>query len=167
MSDAPAPPPPPRAVLDTVVFVQALISGRGPAAACVERLREGRFVLLLSEATRAEARDVPLRPELCTRFKQLTPERVEAFFDEIDALAVLVPRPAHVFDLPRDVKDEPLIDLAVAGGAQFLVTWNERHLTYLMKRDTPEGIEFRARFPDLRICTPPEFLRAIEASVSP
>jgi predicted nucleic acid-binding protein len=61
-----------RVVLDTVVYVQALISGRGPAAAVFDRLRAGRFVLLLSDAVLAEVRDVPLRPELRSRFKHLT-----------------------------------------------------------------------------------------------
>jgi putative PIN family toxin of toxin-antitoxin system len=152
---------PPRVVLDTVVFLQALISGRGAAAACIDRFREGRFVLLLSDDTLTEAREVPLRPELRGRYSHLTPERVTAFFDEIEALAVMIRRPPHVFGLPRDPKDEPFTDLAIAGDASFLVTWNERHLTYLMRRDTPEGLEFGSRFPGLTICTPPDFLRSL------
>lgn len=156
--------PPLRVVLDTVVFVQALISGRGPAAACVDRLREGRFVLFLSNATIAEAREVPLRPQPRNRYSQLTPERVNAFFDEVESLAVLIPAPRRAIALPRDPKDEPLTDLAAAGHADYLVTWNERHLTYLMRRDTPEGIEFCDRWPSLTICAPPEFLRGLDAS---
>jgi predicted nucleic acid-binding protein len=65
--------------------------------------------------------------------------------------------------LTRDPKDEPLIDLAVAGDADYLVTWNERHLTYLMKQDTPEGRDFCARFPKLRIVAPPDFLKLVDA----
>lgn len=71
----------------------------------------------------------------------------------------------HVVTLPRDPKDEPYVDLAVAAGAQFLVSWNERHLCYLMKCDTPEGREFCGRFPNLRILTPPEFVRAVTDAV--
>jgi hypothetical protein len=158
---------PPRVVLDTVVFLQALISGRGAAAACLDRLREGRFVLLLSDDTLTEAREVPSRPELRARYSQLTPERVTAFFGEVGSLAVMIHRPPHVFDLPRDAKDEPFTDLAVAGNAAFLITWNERHLTYLMRRDTPEGVEFCSRFPGLTICTPPDFLRTLSSTPAP
>lgn len=70
----------------------------------------------------------------------------------------MIDAPACGFALPRDPDDEPLVDLAIAGGAQFLVTWNERHLNYLMQKDTPEGEEFCSRFPHLRIITPTEFL---------
>jgi hypothetical protein len=48
-----------------------------------------------------------------------------------------------------------------AAGAEFLVTWNEQHLTYLMTRDTPEGVEFCRRFPRLKIVDLPTFLREI------
>jgi len=153
---------PPRVVLDTVVFVQALISGRGASAECIERLKAGLFVLLMSNDTRAEVLDVPLRPELMRKYSHLTEERVQRFVAEIDSLAVLIPRVSNIFSLPRDPKDEPFIDLAIAGDADYLVTWNERHLTYLMKQDTPEGKDFCARFPKIRILSPPELLRLLE-----
>jgi predicted nucleic acid-binding protein len=72
-----------------------------------------------------------------------------------------VATPPKVFVLPRDPKDEPYTDLATAANAACLVTWNERHLTYLMQQDTPEGKEFCQRFPCLKIMTPPAFLRAL------
>jgi len=152
----------PRAVLDTVVFVQALISGRGPAAGCLERLRAGRFILLLSDPLLKEMREVPLRFELTRKYSQLTEARVGAFVREVEALGVHVQPTPSAFKLPRDPKDEPLIDLAVAGKADFLVTWNDRHLTYLMRKDTEEGKAFCASFPDIKIITPPEFLAKIE-----
>jgi len=33
-----------------------------------------------------------------------------------------------------------------------------------MKRDTPEGKEFCARYPDIKIVTPVEFLKALRAA---
>jgi len=56
------------------------------------------------------------------------------------------------------------IDLAVAAGAHYLCTWNERHLTYLMKQDTPEGLEFCRRYPNLKILDPPAVLAALRES---
>lgn len=154
---------PPRVVLDTMIFVQALISGRGAAAGCIDRLKTGRFILLLSAPVIAEMRAVPLRPELTRKYSHLTVERVAAFYAEIEALSVLVPAPPKALQLPRDADDEMFLDLAVAGQADYLVTWNERHLTYLMKADTPEGKEFTVRFPGMRILSPPEFLNRIDA----
>lgn len=146
-----------------MVFVQALISGRGPAAACVHRAVVGETLLFLSAPILKEMTEVPLRPELTARYRHLTPERVNAFVDEVRAHAITVAAtPPQAITLPRDPKDEPYVDLAVAVDAAYLVTWNERHLTYLMRRDTPEGVDFCSRFPRLRILSPPEFLRALD-----
>ena len=155
-------PIPPRVVLDTVVLVQALVSGRGTAAGCVERLRLGRFILLMSDATLDELADVPLRPKFVAKYSFVTPEKVAAFIADLQSFAVMIPRPPTAFELPRDPKDEPFIDLAVAGEARYLVTWNDRHLTYLMRRDTPEGKDFCNRFPGLAIVSPPDFLRMLD-----
>lgn len=151
----------PRVVLDATIFVQALINRHGPAARCIDRMREGVAVLLLSDAVLAEVSDVPLRPSLTRRYSQLTETRVHAFVDEMRSLAVHIATPPNLFALPRDPKDEPYTDLAIAGGARFLVTWNDRHLTYLMRRSTPEGRDFCDRFPGLLMLTPPEFLTAV------
>ncbi len=75
--------------------------------------------------------------------------------------AVLIPTPPPIFILPRDPKDEPYTNLAVAAQAKYLVTWNDRHLTYLMKADTPEGRDFCQKFPFLNILSPPAFLQQL------
>jgi putative PIN family toxin of toxin-antitoxin system len=155
-------PPQIRAVFDAVVFVQALISRRGPAAACFDRINAGQAILFTSDALLDEARSVPMRPELTRRYSRLTPERIEAFINAVRATSVNIPSPPKVFALPRDPKDEICTDLAVAASAQFLVTWNERHLTYLMKQDTPEGKDFCKRFPQLSILNPPNFLHELD-----
>jgi len=154
----------PRVVLDTVVFVQCLISGRGPSAACLENLRSARFVLLMSDATLAELYDVPRRPSFTAKYPYVTAEKISSFVSEIDTLAVRIANPPAAFVLPRDAEDEPFIDLAVAGDARYLVTWNERHLTYLMKQDTPEGREFCQRFPHIKIVSPVQFLAELRSS---
>jgi predicted nucleic acid-binding protein len=115
----------------------------------------------MSNDTFAELKDVPLRPKLLAKYPFVTNKSVAAFVAEIELLAVRIPRPASIFALPRDPRDEPFIDLAIAGSAQFIVTWNERHLTYLMKQDTPEGKDFCSRFPNTRIVSPPDFLAVL------
>jgi predicted nucleic acid-binding protein len=110
--------------------------------------------------------DVPLRPELTRKYTHLTPERVAAFHTEIESLSVLVPNPPKAFQLPRDPNDAMFLDLAIVGQADYVVTWNERHLTYLMKADTPEGKSFCSRFPGIHILPPPAFLHALDTSPS-
>jgi putative PIN family toxin of toxin-antitoxin system len=151
----------PRVVFDAVVFVQALISGRGTAAACVQRARAGEAILFLSDAILSEMSEVPLRLELTRRYPHLTPQRVGSFVRDVQAVAVHIATPPKAFPLPRDPKDEPYTDLAIAVNAAYLVTWNQRHLTYLMQQDTPEGRNFCQRFPGVRILPPPAFLEEL------
>jgi predicted nucleic acid-binding protein len=66
--------------------------------------------------------------------------------------------------LPRDPDDEIYLDLAVAANADYLVTWNEKHLTYVMQRDTQEDEEFCRRFPTLTILDPFQFLKLVARS---
>jgi putative PIN family toxin of toxin-antitoxin system len=153
---------PTRVVFDAVIYVQALISRRGPATACFDRVYAAEVILFTSDALLDEARSVPMRPELTRRYSRLTQERVEAFISAARAVSFHVPQPPKAFSLPRDRKDELCTDLAIAASARYLVTWNERHLTYLMKRDTPEGKEFCQRFPQLTILNPPAFLHELE-----
>jgi len=150
-------------VFDSVVFVQAMINGQGPSAACIERVSAGEAILFLSDAILAEIRDVPLRPELTRRYAHLTPRLVESFVEQMQGIATHVVVPPKAFTLPRDPNDEPYIDLAIAANARYVVTWNDRHLTYLMRGDTPEGKEFREKFPEITILSPPDFLRNVMA----
>lgn len=149
---------PPRVVFDCVVFIQALIAARGPAAECLERARRGEVALFTSDALLAELTDVATRPRLTRKYSGLTAERVASFTADLVRHSVLIPTSPKAFPLPRDPYDEPYTDLAIAVNARYLVTWNERHLTYLMKRDTPEGIEFCRRYPNLTILDPPSLL---------
>ncbi len=141
-----------------MLFLQAVTNENGPAFKCFALAEQGLITFFMSPAILAEIEDVLNRPLLRNKFPVLTPHRVEAFLQKFKAVAQLTHTPPNIFKLPRDPKDQPYTDLAIAVDAAYLVTWNERHLTYLMKQDTPEGIEFCARFPKLSILSPIDFL---------
>jgi putative PIN family toxin of toxin-antitoxin system len=149
---------PPRVVFDCVVFLQAMIAKHGPSGECVAWARDGRLALFISNPLLAELADVAMRPRLTRKYAALSASRVSAFIADIERHSVLAPNPPNAFALPRDPRDEPYTDLAIAVDAHYLVTWNERHLTYLMKRDTPEGRGFCRRYPNLKILDPPSLL---------
>jgi predicted nucleic acid-binding protein len=65
-----------------------------------------------------------------------------------------------VFTYPRDPDDEPQINLAVAAGAQYLVTW-DNDLLDLMNEKKAAGSDFRRRFPHLLILSPVALIREI------
>jgi predicted nucleic acid-binding protein len=96
-----------------------------------------------------------------TKFPALNAEHVDTFLADLLSQAMMIDQVPAAFTLPRDPKDEPYLDLAIASNARYLVTWNDRHLTYLMRQDTPEGMEFCRRFPGLQIVTPPEVIKLV------
>jgi putative PIN family toxin of toxin-antitoxin system len=147
-----------------MVFVQGALRDTGPSYKCLRLAEEGAVTLLVSRATLDELREVLSRPSLREKSKSLTDDSVARFLWEIGSFTEMVSEPSNAFALPRDAKDEIYTDLAIEGDAQYLVSWNERHLNYLMKQDTPEGRDFCTRYPDLAIVTPVEFLEVLRAS---
>jgi len=109
--------------------------------------------LCLSPDVLAEWRDVLQRPKLRRKFPILTPEWVNSILTGLQAKAEVFPEVPRVVELPRDPKDEPYLNLAVASAARYLIS-RDKDLLDLMDRSLPEGNAFRARFPQLLILDP-------------
>src|SRR5688500_1956017 len=105
-----------------MVFVQALLSRRGVAAACPVRCEEKPVPLLLCPPILAEVRDVLGRPAFRNKYRHLTDERVDEFLREVQSLAVHIDDVPSTFSLPRDPKDEPYLNLAIASKASAIVS---------------------------------------------
>jgi putative PIN family toxin of toxin-antitoxin system len=154
-------------VYDCVVFLQG-VGRRGNAARkCLELVDDGTVELCLSPDVLAEIDDVLRRPEILRKFPLITSEDSQTLLRTLRNKATILDNVHKAFQLPRDPDDEPYTDLAIASGAKFLVTWNDRHLTYLMRQDTPEGIEFCRQFPSLTIADPPTFLAQVRGLTTP
>ena len=143
----------PAAVFDCMVFVQALANAKGPACACYELVRGGGLALYVSPEIIAEVADVLSRPKVRRKLPTLTDEVVEAFLRDVLGRAAMLSDVPEAFRLERDPKDERYVNLAVAAGASYLVTW-DRDLLDLMDDDG-----YRRQFPDLTILEPPAMLR--------
>jgi putative PIN family toxin of toxin-antitoxin system len=150
-----------RAVFDCNVLLQAVLSDSGPAFHCLELVETRQVSLLLSPYVLAEARDVLSRPKLLNKNPQITPFRVAQFMGLLTRLAILIEHVPHVIDFARDRKDEPYLDLAVAGNANYLVTRDAKHLLRFFKEDTLESLTFRQRYPTLKILDPPGFIMEV------
>jgi putative PIN family toxin of toxin-antitoxin system len=125
-----------RVVFDCNVYLQALISARGPAAACFDAARSGRVSLFYSDFVLDELRDVALRPRLVERFR-ITQEAVEMFIELSQKAGVYLARVPEVFRYDRDPKDAHYVDLAIASSAQLVVS-RDRDLLSLNSKETPE-----------------------------
>lgn len=147
----------PGAVFDCMVFVQALASRKGPAFACKQLVDSDQVTLFLSPPVVAELTEVLNRPKIQRKLAGLTPERAEAFLRDLTGKAVLLDEVPEVFRYPRDPKDEPYVNLALAARADYLVT-RDKDLLDLMDGGLPTGKDFRERFPGLSILDPVAFL---------
>jgi putative PIN family toxin of toxin-antitoxin system len=148
----------PRAIFDCMVFLQGAGRPAGPARACFRLVDEGKVTLCVSAAILAEVRDVLTRPKTLRKFPLLSPEWAETFVRNAESKAVVFAEVPRTLSLQRDPKDEPYLNLALAAGAQYLVS-RDRDLLDLMNDDT-----FRARVPHLTILAPAAFLRAVAAA---
>ncbi|HEY2584437.1 MAG TPA: putative toxin-antitoxin system toxin component, PIN family [Tepidisphaeraceae bacterium] len=148
----------PRVVFDCNVLVQAVAFDNGPAARCLRLVESGQIDLLVSRPTLAELRRVLNYEEVLAISPNMTPRRIGAFLKRLTFRARLVCRTPHVMDYPRDPADEPYIDLAVAAGADYLVT-RDRDLLSLMSGYSLVCKEFRRKTRPLRVIDPVAFLK--------
>ncbi|HEX9005011.1 MAG TPA: putative toxin-antitoxin system toxin component, PIN family [Blastocatellia bacterium] len=144
-------------VFDCMVFVQATANRRSAAARVLDLLDTGEIELFLSPAILRELADVIRRSTLRNRLPGITNEAVENLFTRLKKKATLVKRIPKIFTYPRDPKDEPYLNLAIATKASFIVS-RDNDLLDLMRWDQAEGREFQKRFRFLRVVTPEAFL---------
>jgi putative PIN family toxin of toxin-antitoxin system len=121
---------------------------------------DGKVNLFVSPAVMEELRDVAGRPKVVTRL-QLTVERTEEYLDVIQATASVLVDIREAFVYERDPEDARYVNLAVAAGADVIVS-RDKDLLDLMNPTNPQGAEFRKRFPNIRILDPVSFLREID-----
>jgi putative PIN family toxin of toxin-antitoxin system len=113
---------PVKAVIDTNVFVSGLISRRASPFLVLEALRAARFTLLLSDEQRTELADVLPRPTLVESFG-VSFDEIVRLLRLIDKNAVRVVLRGELLPIVvRDGKDEPILETALVGSADYLVT---------------------------------------------
>lgn len=150
-----------KSVFDCNVYLQAFISDKGTAAKCKNLVDKGLLELYVSREILSEVRDVLTKPELQVKFPSATPEAVEIFLEDIKETAIFVRSVGKHFELVRDKKDEPYLNLAFEVKADYIVSW-DKDLLDLMTDFTIEAKEFRQKFRPLKIVAPVEFLKSVQ-----
>jgi putative PIN family toxin of toxin-antitoxin system len=146
------------AVFDCMNFLQAAARPSSPARACLKLVEEGAIRLFVSIVVLDEVKDVLTRPTIVKKFPALKSEHVQAFLALVEQVATKLEEVPCVFSFPRDPKDEPYLNLAIAAKVTYLVS-RDNDLLDLMRADTRDGKDFQSRFPDLRIIDPVAFLQ--------
>lgn len=111
------------AVIDTNVFIAALLNPSGAPAKIRRRWQRRQFRTLISEAVLEEYADVLTHaPVIAANVAQFLIEEIEAFSRRIEISGAL--------QVCKDRDDDMFLETAVAGGADFLVTKNLKHFPY-------------------------------------
>lgn len=109
-----------RAVVDTNVWVSAVIQPAGPSAAVVAAFRAGRFEALFSEPLLAELQRALLYPRLRLRHRKTAAE-VATFVTDLRHECELVTLTTPL-RLCRDPNDDMVVLTVLLSGAEVLVT---------------------------------------------
>jgi putative PIN family toxin of toxin-antitoxin system len=115
-----------RLVVDTNILVQARRSGRGASNALLRAADDGRFQMLASVPLFMEYEAVLSRPEHLLA-SGLTIDAVRRFLDYLASR--IEPVKLHYLWRPQlvDVADEMVLETAINGRADAIVTFNGRH----------------------------------------
>lgn len=154
----------PSVVYDCMVFLQAAFSSGGPASRCLELVEEGRVRLALSEALLAEIEAVLGRRQVHSRRRSLTVGVVTDFVARVRRCGTVLDAVPQRFVYPRDPKDEPYLNLAIAAEAAYLVSRDD-DLLDLQDPTSPLGRALRVLAPQLAIVDPVQFLRQLVPAV--
>lgn len=148
-------------IFDTVMLVQSTISPQGPARKCLTYFEQGKISIAVSRQTLAELKDVLSRPYIRQRYEHITDKIVAALVQLLSYRGIYVGNVGNHFTYPRDLNDEPYLNLAIEVSADYLIS-RDNDLLDLMNWNQEAGREFQKRFRFLRIVTPEQFLRVME-----
>jgi putative PIN family toxin of toxin-antitoxin system len=111
----------------------------------------------MSEDVLSEIDEVLRRPIIREVFPMLDDQRATDLISWVREYASFLDPVEHKLDYPTDPKDEPYLDLAIAAGAVYLVSW-DKHIKRLGTLDNADGKRFTSSFPRVSILDPKEFL---------
>jgi putative PIN family toxin of toxin-antitoxin system len=141
----------PRAVVDTNILIRAVIRPQGTVGPIATRLRDAAFVIILSVPLFEKLIEKLNLPRIRTKY-HIDAQTIETFVAELAARGELV-TPTRQIQVCRDQDDNAVLEAAVAGRANFIVSGDED----LLILDPFEGI---------RIVPPHIFLAALTASTT-
>jgi putative PIN family toxin of toxin-antitoxin system len=150
----------PRLVLDTNIVLRG-VANADSAAGRVLRMCDLRVVMIiLSKSVLAEYRAVLRNPDVVGHHSAITPQSVELLLRRLRYVSDWhAPVPAR-FRFARDPGDEPFIELAIAGRATHLITF-DNDLLSLPRGFSDAARRFRQRLPSAKIIDPAEFLKRL------
>jgi uncharacterized protein len=148
-----------RVVLDTNILLRGLINMRSSAGRVVDACDRRAVLLLLSRPVLSEYRAILTDPRICARYPELTTDKVNVALRRLRYVADTFRRVESRFAYARDPKDEPFIELAIAGKATHIVT-ADADLLSLKSGHGEAAKRFRQQGPAIEIVDADTFIAA-------
>lgn len=139
-----------KAVLDTNLFISALLTTRGNPARILNRWKAGFFDLVISLPILKEVERVILYPKINQRLKWTDAEMNE-FLLGLAQFSIMVSGDSEVDVIKEDPADNKYLACAQEGQADYIVTGDH----HLLKENKYKGT---------KIITPKEFLNILRES---
>ena len=136
----------PRIVIDTNVLLSALRSSQGASYKLMSQIGDERFVTCISTPLVLEYEATAKREQWP---KKPSDKSIDDILDYLCCVGEAVKTSYLWRPMARDPKDEMLVELAVAGECDRIITFN--------KRDLPDVVKI-----GIKLQTPKEFLKELE-----
>lgn len=129
----------PKVVIDTNLFISGLIIRRGYPYELLLKWRSQSFILVISQEQHNELIDVLSRPKISAAYN-LSKEDIAYILFLIDTTAFWVFLEGRLPVKIRDPKDEKILDTAISGEADYLIT-GDRDLLVLAGKKALKGLK--------------------------
>jgi len=151
------PSKPYRLILDTNIVVRAFINLESPSGQILRACERRQILPILSGEVLAEYRAILRRPLLLKRYAELEKPEVGVSVERLIYISDFYRRVGVRFPFPRDPKDAPFLELAIAGRATHLITTDHDLLALAGGRDETAK-RFRKRAPGISLQRPETFI---------
>ena len=146
--------------MDTNVLLRGFRGENSAAGKVLEAILNRKFLILLSKPVMSEYRFVLGQMAATARFAALTPRVVEAALERLQFLSEYIRIPTSHFEYQRDPRDEKFIELAIAGRATQILSF-DKDLLELPYGHTDAANRFRQRLPGVEVVRPREFMEIV------
>jgi putative PIN family toxin of toxin-antitoxin system len=147
----------PRVVIDTNVLLAGMVSARSPSAPVIRACENRKLLILLSRPVLSEYQHVLSDEEVIGRFPAVTTDLVAGMLRKLRYVGDCIHEPIVEFEYPRDPRDAMFIELAIAGRATHIISF-DNDLLSLATDHSDAGKRFRQRLPAALVIEPSKFL---------
>ncbi|MDV3104496.1 putative toxin-antitoxin system toxin component, PIN family [Thermococcus waiotapuensis] len=147
----------PGVVIDTSVLISALLSSKGHAFEVIKLLFDEKIKTYYSTATRGEYYNVIAYPKILKKIpRSIAKERVDVviLYSERVPIKRSFKRSKTLIEKVGDAKDIPFLDVVYNSKAEFLITYDRKHLLRIRDKNK----RFKLGRHEFYILTPKEFL---------